>query len=111
MSTAVDTDGGCCGSDYFVAAGHKASTLYNETSEEWADEDDDDDDDDDGASFSGNYLGLGKVPKGKPCFFLGVWIQWPVPLLCLLWDLQLLLLGMGYGMHSLPIVCAEDAYC
>ncbi|KAL0051329.1 hypothetical protein WJX82_005781 [Trebouxia sp. C0006] len=40
------------------AAGHKATTLYNETSEEWADEDDDDDDDDDSASFSGNYLGL-----------------------------------------------------
>ncbi len=72
LSTAVDANGGCCGSHSFYPAGHKASTLYNETSEEWADEDDDDDDDDDGASFSGNYLGLGKVPKGKPCFFLGV---------------------------------------
>lgn len=47
-----------------MAAGCKGLTADNENSEQW--EDDDDKDDDDDASFSGNYLGLGKASDDKP---------------------------------------------
>lgn len=53
---------------FALAAGQKAAGMYSETSEDWGDEDDDDDDgDNDGASFSGNYLGLGELLMALLC--------------------------------------------